>query len=1253
MPLSQKVVVVLEVRSSKKIDAELTKSKSKIKGWAATVSREMKNVFKRATFFRFSTIGINSFFNSIRFAREEATQFQSALAGIVKVDLERYVSLNSQATKQLSQTIYELSQRYGVLRVEAAKALEVITVAGLRGADATKALDIALLGQAATGLNAAQVFSAILLPAMKQFGAGVNDLESVLDILVTTQANAAIGFAEFAGAFRAGGATLAKSTSSLNEAAALIAALGDITQESGATLGTFFKTIAPRLLANPRTQKVLQRFKVKIEEQGAVKSNIKIFTDLARAIKSAGSAARAKALSEIAGIRQGNRLIALLDSLAKAEELMAKNTKAAGDTRRRVAVEQQTIAAKWRKVQNEFAKDMESAVLPVMDTFISALRGLIPDFTAAAIGVVRLGQALGLINKLDTKESAQFNVVSDLRAQSKRLSEEGLKAVNKDIAKMAYQFSSDSLDAFREAFRGKHGLDPGVILGKFFKSITFNDNYKPDKRAFANIDDIIGFYDYMVSHGVEFGMEHVDKIDYLQKVRQKIIQQIQADKKEGRGPRTSSLLSTGIEKQTGSMVRSVLDKFTEELRGGAAANGIEQFRTRIATAMEAINKPAASFNRGILQTRKGMVELNKVRKKARDDALKAARDQAAEDLKGLKGAARLTLERELQQVAEKKLASDVKDQAKLAEFDAKAMRRLNTELSSMKDKGKNAASKLTTTTRRLNELRIEEAKAASAVARSTIELKEALIEYGIGLIRSKLEAKKVTGEVGSLAQELAGAKKIIPLFLTGLNQKLRSAPRVAGGFGGDDIINNELKLSNLRRESLREQLNLTLQILERQREIGASFFNLDSGGRNSLVQGLGAIQNLFGRFGGDVNAFRSLSSQDLNAFGRQLLSLPDEVKESILKATEFIPEGATVAGFSGKQIRDLIAAASLGRAGGTGILDIADLQQEAADSTTKLAELQTDSIATAIEQLNVAQKQLDQQRAQTETAKIQVELARQQLGILSSEQSTRRIGIAAEMEYIRRQNRPKGPAMGTNAVLGYGTLDRFNAFVKSLDSILTSAREGGFSEEAIKRTSDRFDTLKASIVASDTAIAELDNTLLRVGRTVSTLNGFLEKSDAADIAKVGRGTPGFVIAGGKTAGTTTQEETNKNLLQLIELLRPYLETTGMSFNAEGLGAMIKKMEEVITKYGGKVPTEVLLKIAGETIEKVEIVGLSELPYAMAQVVANHPDVKDARSLRTHIGEILQAMITAGIEAGAFPPTMQSQVGLLRLQERTD
>jgi len=1271
MPPSQKVVVVLEVRASRKIDAELTKAKSKVKGWAATLSKEMKNVFKRATFFRFSTIGINSFFNSIRFARQEALAFQDALGNIVKVDLNRFMSLNSAATKRLSEDLSIAANRYGILRVEAAKTLEAITVAGIRGADAMKVLDTALLGQAATGLKAAEVFRAILLPAMLQFKVGIGDLESALDVLVTTQANAAVGFGDFAGAFRAGGATLAGTTRSLNEAAALVAALGEVTQESGATVGTFFKTLAPRLLANPGARRILEEQKVAIADPqtGALRSSLAILLDLNRSMEGMGAVAKRTRLSVVSGIRQGNRLIAVLNALNKVEELVAKNSQSAGDTRRRVAVEQQKLSVKWRKVQNQFAASLEKAVLPVMDDMIFAARDVALLGTRAAVTLMEVAQALGIISKADAREGRQLEEVAALRQAVKGLSKAGLKEVNKDIAKMGFQFSQFNMDEMRREMQDVIA-DPGFIITGAAKGITniLGADLESSKRAFASINDILTTYDAAIATGTEFGKDTLQKINFLKAVLGKVEDTVKRDRKLGRAAQRTTL-STGLQakEQQGSLFRDVLDKFNKDLREGAPAAAIQQLNVQLTNALEAIIKPAKSFNRGLLQQRKALVEVNQARKQSRDDVLAAVEAQAQADIKGLDAQAAKSLQTDLQAAKDKVRAAELKDQVKLAEFDAKAMRRLNTELNSMKDKTKDATSKLSTSTKRLNELRIEEAKSATAVAQATISLKNALVEYEVGLIRARLESKQITGEVGGLAQQLAGAKRIIPIFLNSLTQELLKPSRIPGGFGGDNIIKDEIKIASLRRESLREQLDLTKQIINRQREIGASFFGLDAGGRSELVQGLGAIQKLFGRFGGDVSKFRGLSTKDLNAFGRQLLSLPDEVKNSILKATEFVPEGAAIAGFTGKQIRDLIATASLGRAAGTGILDIGALQEEAADSTLKLAAIQTDSLATSMDQLQVAQQQLDQQKAQTEVARIQVEVARQQLSVLASTQGARRAGVQAEMETIRRANRPTGPEMGTSAIIGHATLARIQAFSDMMSNVTAQFREsvesGRGQKEMLDSVTERFARFRDGITGVGENLVQLNGFLIGLNETLAsytqlpqgiTTGAMQDSINQAKRQRAGVGIPESSIqeeirkvmeklieGGGAGAGagaTTALEEINENTRRQNDI-------------AVASQGVIEKVlldidDQLQQAVGPSAIKDVQIKISGETIDKLEVTGLAELPQVMADIVTNHPDVKDSKSLRANMGIIVRAMVEAGIEAGVFPPSLRAQVGLL-------
>jgi TP901 family phage tail tape measure protein len=973
------LVLFLELRMSRKVDGELRKVKNKVKKASRGMIAEIKNVFKRATIFRFSTIAINSFFNSLTFARQEAIKFQSAMAQIVKLDMPRFLNLTSDATKVLGNEISRLAGEYNSTREAAATAYKTIVTAGFRGAKASKLFQTALLATASAGLSANNAIS-LLVSAMKQFNFGVNSTEKALDQLLVIQSNAAIGFGEFSGAFRSGGAALAGMTENLAQAGALIAALAETTRESGSVVGTFFKTVGARIVGRAATRQQFQKLGIDIEVEGRMRPILDLLDDLSDKIADMSDVRKGEVLSVIAGQRQINRLIILLNNLGRVRDLQAQGEKASGDARRRAAIEQQTFSAKWNKMQIQFVQRLEDKLLPSLDTFINAA-GLAADaivWIATKIENAVLGFAPGLLSGSQTKQETDV-------FRSRR------EAVGSQVGKLPEGTRRKSLEG---------------LLKRFDETIIAIDNVGDLNFKFKTITDKEG---NVVGATTRFQQEEKEKSRLAARARALVTfaenQLKSASSKLSaaalkRFQEQDQLRSPGATESTGARLsQSISDAFLGPVETRATEknkNALAMVNERLAQTYEQILHPASSFNDSLIGTRAKLQALMKIRLEPLTAGLKRAQEQFDLIEKGFKKGdvqegTVITARQNLKKVQADALVRRRQEEAKLLEADANALRRLNTRLKELGDKTREASSQVGSATNRLAKAQLDQASAANTLRLAQRGVGVALANYRVGLMMAESESARLGGNLTGLAQELANLDTI------------------------SNVIDKEIQLDTLRRESLSNQLDLVKRIIDKQEGIGLSFLTSGAGQRNDIFKGFGALSQIFGQFGGDASKFQGLSDDELNQFGRTILALPEQTRKAMVDALGFLPEGATIAGFGSDQLRSMLSSAALGR--GAGVSNVQDLRKRAAEATMELARLNTDELATSIQSLQTANKQLDQAQAQTELQRIRVAQAREHLQVVMRGQSEQRQQLTEQIAFFKQQSGALRESQTTNIPL--------------------------------------------------------------------------------------------------------------------------------------------------------------------------------------------------------------------------------------------
>lgn len=529
-------------------------------------------------------------------------------------------------------------------------------------------------------------------------------------------------------------------------------------------------------------------------------------------------------------------------------------------------------------------------------------------------------------------------------------------------------------------------------------------------------------------------------------------------------------------------------------------------------------------------------------------------------------------------------------------------------------------------------LKDERLSASSDLIKSARSLKDAVtdifssqLEFS-NAIRSRLEQagaeiKSRRGALGSAFDELANARAALFDALSGgadafaqytiqVNVATVAADRLLGKFAGyeeeaaaladayDAGIEaaraagaSERQLSEIRAEAAAEQLRIYQQFLDDTRTKSERFFASSADERRSFVEGLSSIQSVVGRFQGNIENFRNLNEDQLNTFGSQLISLPQDVRQGMLDALAQLPDGTEIGGLTADEIREVLLGGALGESEEVGIERLSTIMEKVADLMVQSAEAQT-------AQLVEAQKNVAALQANVAEAREGVQIAKDMLA-----QSQR--DAAAIQDGIR-------DVSGT------------------INTQLSEYRDEFLQETENIRASDRTNAEK--IVAQQKLAVEYLKRVSAITGTAAGQVGGLAPGDRVTTQTVrpnlGDATSQAVLSSiGQNMNAASEE-----LRTEIEGLRTALTGT-LAGNLGNIAERTQALGEEIARIAEKeYLTNVQANIGIDNEQKIQITGAAEIVNAVMSAISERGWVTEEQleSISRTIREIINRQIDAGI-----------------------
>lgn len=237
---------------------------------------------------------------------------------------------------QVDQRVTELTTSLGRLKTEIIDAVTEFSRAGFSISDSLILAENAIKGANVGATDLANV-TTFLIAGLKSFKLEAEDSARILDVLFRVANSTAINLEGIGDAFLRSANTLQVAGASLEESASLIAAANESIQDP-AKVGTALKTIASRLRGIgdegevvPTLAKDFKAVGIEIQNaDGSFRNIYDIFKDFSEVYKTLDDLTKESLLEKIAGKRQKNILIGLVENFDTAEMALEEALNSAG-----------------------------------------------------------------------------------------------------------------------------------------------------------------------------------------------------------------------------------------------------------------------------------------------------------------------------------------------------------------------------------------------------------------------------------------------------------------------------------------------------------------------------------------------------------------------------------------------------------------------------------------------------------------------------------------------------------------------------------------------------------------------------------------------------------------------------------------------------------------------------------------------------------------------------------------------------------
>lgn len=320
--------------------------------------------------------------------------------------------------RELKETYIELAQEMGVAVSTVTKGADEFLRAGLNATQANDALRASLVLSTVANMDSA-TSTKYLIAAMNAYKLEANELMLVVDKLSAVDIVAATSSEELGEALSLSASSAQLAGIELDKFLGMIATVSETTRQSASSIGNSFKTIFARMqqvkigslvdedgenISN--VSRVLSQYGINLMEVTDQMTDMgALFDLLGDKWNEYSTATRSELATTIAGVRQRDKFLVLMNNYNRALELSTVSTESAGSAQEKYNIYLESTEAKINK--------MESAWTELTQATLSS--GMVEFFIELATSILKMQTAMGGLVPLITTTIGLFMIIKNYK----------------------------------------------------------------------------------------------------------------------------------------------------------------------------------------------------------------------------------------------------------------------------------------------------------------------------------------------------------------------------------------------------------------------------------------------------------------------------------------------------------------------------------------------------------------------------------------------------------------------------------------------------------------------------------------------------------------------------------------------------------------------------------------------------------------------------------------------------------------------
>lgn len=332
---------------------QLTTNINDSKKQVMSLGQQLKIAYEKFAVWSIATVSWYSVVRALRDVITQVVELDKAL-----INLQLVTKSTDQEMRKMFETYRQMGDELGATLVDMSRAAEDFLRAGRSVAETNELIRASTIMSKVANMDAANS-TKYLIGLMNTYRMEAHEVIQIVDKLSEVDVNAAVSTEELSIALSKSASSANLAGLSLDKFISYITTVSEVSRESAESIGTSFKTILARMQQVrigslldeegediSRVDKVLQQYGISVMDTAGDLRNVgEVLDELASKWDGLTNAQKSEVAEQIAGIRQRNRFLILMDNYNRSLEIQEISLNSAGSAMEKYEIYNESIEA--------------------------------------------------------------------------------------------------------------------------------------------------------------------------------------------------------------------------------------------------------------------------------------------------------------------------------------------------------------------------------------------------------------------------------------------------------------------------------------------------------------------------------------------------------------------------------------------------------------------------------------------------------------------------------------------------------------------------------------------------------------------------------------------------------------------------------------------------------------------------------------------------------------------------------------------